>query len=309
MEVATRLQEHVRMLAGDIGARNLVTSPDALESAGNYIEHVFKSIGYQTERQDFNVETSGELVQLSSSGISCRNVSRVARNIIAKTSDSAEIIVLGAHYDSVHDCPAANDNASGVAVLLEVARLLSGVSVQKQIRFVAFTNEEPPFFRTPEMGSYRYARLCHERRDNIVGMYCLETVGFYTDEPNSQKSPFPALNFLLPRIGNFVLFVSNWSSRSLMNKGFAAFKKGCSLPAKQITLPEQFAQMSFSDHHSFWAFDFPAVMITDTAHYRYPHYHEKTDTYEKLNYAALAEVVKGVAGLLGPRSEHAANDR
>jgi hypothetical protein len=170
-------------------------------------------------------------------------------NIIAEirgVSRPEEIVLVGAHYDSVFDCPAANDNGSGVAAILELTRMLAGLKLSRTVRFVAFTNEEPPFFRSEDMGSTRYARLCREQNQNIVAMLSLETIGCYTDAPGSQKYPWP-FNLLYPSRGNFVSFVGNSHSRALVrNVWFAVWSKSSSSWLGEVTFWWTAAKQMFS---------------------------------------------------------------
>lgn len=208
-----------------------------------------------------------------------------------------EIIVVGAHYDSAPGCPAANDNGSGVAAMLEIARNLAGTSPSRTVRFVAFTNEEPPFFKSEGMGSYQYAKRCHEQGEQIVAMLSLETIGYYSDEPGSQRYP-SLLARIYPDTGNFVAFIGNTKSRSLVWKMRGLFGKSVDFPFEAAALPENIPGVGNSDHASFWEFGYPGVMVTDTAMFRYPHYHKATDTYDKLDYSRLALVAQGLTGVV-----------
>lgn len=185
-----------------------------------------------------------------------------------------------------------------MAALLEIARQLRGVRPRRTVRFVAFTNEEPPFFRSDQLGSYRYAKLCHERNEKIAAMICLETIGYYTDEPETQRYPLRLFNLLFPTTANFVAFVSNVQSSRLLFQSVHSFRRATAFPARALALPRFLRGVDFSDQESFWRFGFPAIMITDTANYRYPHYHELTDTPDKLNYDALARVTLGITAMV-----------
>lgn len=294
------------MLAGDIGARSLTSAPDNLEKAAQYIEHVWKSYGYIPKAQEFTAETfvhrkkepTGDDLKFP---YAMEKISHKTRNIIAELAGDGshnECIIVGAHYDSVFDCPAANDNGSGVAALLEISRLLHSEQLKRAVRFVAFTNEEPPFFRTEHMGSHKYAQLCHENDDKVAAMISLETLGFYTDEPNTQQFPHAILRLLYPTTGNFVSFVSNLQSQNLLNKSIAAFRKTTEFPSEGVALPAIVPGVDFSDHRAFWQLGYPAIMITDTAHLRYPHYHEAEDTPDKIDYEKLALVVAGLSRMI-----------
>lgn len=301
-DLAKRLSDHVWMLAGDIGARSLTSAPENLSKAAEYIEHVFRSHGYDPRRQEFNVETfNHHQREITNESIKFPTVKHTTWNVIAENacaSASAEIVIVGAHYDSVYDCPAANDNGSGVSAMLEIARMLRNETLNKTVRFVAFTNEEPPFFRTEQMGSYQHAQACHDQKERIAAMICLETIGFYSDAPNSQKFPHSIFGVAFPKTGNFVSFVSNFQSAGLLKRCVRSFRDAVKFPSEGIAVPQQIKGVDFSDQHNFWRLGYPAVMVTDTAFYRYPHYHEPEDTPDKLNYETLARVVSGLAAVV-----------
>jgi Zn-dependent M28 family amino/carboxypeptidase len=218
-------------------------------------------------------------------------------NIIAElpgSTKAAEIVVIGAHYDSAIGSPAANDNGSGVAALIEIARSLAKEKFARTVRFVAFTNEEMPFFRTDDMGSNRYAQHCRERDENVVSMVSVETIGYFTGKPDTQHFPVAALAVMYPTTGNFLAFVGNLESRSLLDRCAKAFNEKVKFPSEVLSAPAELAGVDFSDHMSFWRANYPAIMVTDTANYRYPHYHKKTDTPDKINYDNLARVTSGL---------------
>lgn len=229
----------------------------------------------------------------------------IVRNIDAQHGAPADgILVIGAHYDSVAGCPGANDNASGVAAVLELSRLLRGDAGRLAIRFVAFANEEPPFFMTEAMGSRVYARRCRERGEQIAGMFSLETIAYYSNERGSQQYPGPALfQRLYPDTGNFIGFVSNVASRKLLRDAGGEFRRRGAFPSEGVAAPADIPGIGWSDHWAFWQEGYPAVMLTDTAPYRYPHYHQPSDTPDKLDYDSFARVVWGLKEMfaaLGP---------
>jgi Zn-dependent M28 family amino/carboxypeptidase len=273
-----RLIRHVDVLAGTIGERN-VYRRGSLERAAGYIEEQFSANGYMPSSQQYRVADT------------------TVRNIDAQHGSSSEsALIIGAHYDSVPGCPGANDNASGVAAVLELARLLSGHGKQRAIRFVAFANEEPPFFMSELMGSRVYAQRCRERGERIAGMFSLETVGYYSNQPNSQQYPGPALfQRLYPDTGNFIGFVSNVSSRTFMRDAAREFRRVAKFPSEGVAAPADIPGIGWSDHWAFWQEGYSAVMLTDTAPYRYPHYHLASDTPDKLNYHSFARVVWGLS--------------
>jgi len=237
---------------------------------------------------------------MTSAGLKAQRVSyelrgRTLHNIEAEIPGaSPEIFVVGAHYDSVSGCPGANDNGSGVAALLALARRFAGKPTGKTLRFVAFVNEEPPYFQTEEMGSFVYAKRCRERGDRIAGMISLETIGYFSDAPGSQKYPSPGLGWFYPSKGNFIGFAADFRSRSLLRQTVAAFRKTGKLPSEGASMPASLPGIGWSDHWSFWQCGYPAVMVTDTAPFRYPHYHEPTDTPDKLDYDRFTLAVSGM---------------
>lgn len=289
MQYAVRdnLSRHVQMLADAIGERNVWKS-GSLAKTVQYIEATFTGLGYKVERQDFisrKTTVSNLVVEIKG------------------TREPDKILVIGAHYDSVAHCPGANDNGSGVAALLELARLLHNAKPARTVRLAAFVNEEAPFFLRGEMGSRRYAARCKQGREDIVAMFSLETIGFYSDQPGSQRYPFP-FSYFYPDTGDFIAFVGNLGSRELVRRSIAAFRRHAKFPSEGTAAPGWLAGIGWSDHASFWREGYQAVMITDTAPFRYPAYHRPNDTPEKLNYARMARVVVGLAKMVEEIAGH-----
>ena len=266
------LRRDVKRLAGGIGSR-CVHTPEGLAAAADWIEGQLKAAGYAVARQVFDVD-----------GVACANVE-------AALPGGEEIVVVGAHYDSIPGCPAANDNGSGVAAGLALARRFAGRKPERTLRFVFFCNEEPPWFQTDDMGSLRYARRCKERGEAVVAMLSLETMGYYTDEPGSQEYPIPALQAAYGDKGDDVGFVGNLASGDLVRDALKVFRDHAKVPSHGVVMLEAVPGVGWSDHWSFWQCGYPALMVTDTAPYRYPHYHEVTDTPDQLTYAPFARVV------------------
>lgn len=249
-----------------------------LEAAARYIEGTLGGFGYRVGTQRFSA-APGEV-----------------RNIEVELTGAAraeEIILVGAHYDSVFGAPGGNDNGSGVAAALELARLFKDERPARTLRFVLFVDEEPPFYQSEEMGSRYHARRAKARGEMIVAMFSLETIGCYSDEPGSQHYPFP-LGFFYPRTGNFIAFVSNFASRPLLHEVIALFRRHAEFPSEGVAAPAFVPGVDWSDHWSFWKEGYPALMVTDTAPYRYPHYHAKTDTLDRVDYDRLARVTSGL---------------
>jgi len=277
--LAVRLRAHVETLADSIGERNLAHF-SALTEAADYIEQIWRNQGYIVRRHEHEIRSK-----------------KVANLEITRQGRSPEIVVVGAHYDSVFGSPGANDNGSGVAAMLELSGYLAKEQPQRTIRFVAFVNEEPPFFKTEAMGSRRYVKMARARGDVIRAMLCLETIGYYRDEPNSQRYP-PPLGLFYPDTGNFIGFVSNLRSRALLGRVVAAFRAASDFPAERVATFGWIPGVDWSDHWSFWREGIPAVMITDTALYRYPYYHTAEDKPDKVDYERLSQVVQGLTAVV-----------
>lgn len=267
---------HVQKLGADIGERNVETY-DKLAAAADYIEQTFAAAGLQVRRDGYDVR-----------GSRCDNIE------VEITGKTRDIFVVGAHYDSVYDCPGANDNGSGVAAVLALAKRFAGQQPERTLRFVAFPNEEPIHFQTQLMGSWVYANRCQQRNDPIVGMMSLETIGYYSTERGSQVYPIPGLGAIYPKTGNFIAFVGNVPSRSLVRQAVGSFRKHAKLPSEGTALPAGVPGVGWSDHWAFWQHGYPGIMVTDTAPFRYPHYHRRTDTPDKLEYDSMTRLVAGL---------------
>jgi Zn-dependent M28 family amino/carboxypeptidase len=278
---AARLRRHVEMLAGTIGERNIWRYA-ALQRAAEYVESQLGSSGLMPHRHTYEV-----------SRVPVSNIDAT----LTGTTDAEDVIIVGAHYDTVTNCAGANDNGSGVAAVLELARRFAERRQRRTIRFAAFVNEEPPFFQTAQMGSVVYANAARVRRERIVAMLSLETMGYFSDERGSQQYPAPVAS-LYPDVGNFIGFVANLASARLLLKARRAFKRRTDLPLQSAAIPEGIAGAGWSDHWAFWRAGYPALMVTDTAPFRYPWYHTAEDTPDKLDYARLAQVVDGLEGVL-----------
>ena len=275
-----RLEAHVVELAGRIGERNYLR-PAALEAAAAYVEGTFTALGYEAASQPFELR-----------GQRFRNVEVTLPGRVRPD----EVVVIGGHYDSVVGTPGADDNATGTAAVLELARLLRGVPLARTVRLVAFVNEEPPFFLTDGMGSRVYAREARRRGDRITAMLSLETIGHYTSAPGSQQYP-PPLNLAYPSRGDFIGFVGNVASRRLVRQSVGAFRRHARFPSQGAAAPGWIPGVYWSDHWAFWQEGYPALMITDTAPFRNPAYHSAADTPGRVDYAAMARVVHGLAAV------------
>jgi hypothetical protein len=278
-DVAIRLKRHIEA----IGSRpHNIDHFDELEKAARYLETTLEALGYTVNRQPFTAD-----------GKTVRNIEAVIAP--APIAATPQTLVVGAHYDSFDDAPGANDNATGTAAVLELARLLKDLDGKtgKRIRLVLFVNEEPPYFQTRDMGSLHYARMLAEQNEPVVAMYSLETLGFYSSEPGSQHYP-PPFGMIFGNTGDFVAFVAISGSRELLDRTIASFRSHTAFPTVGGVAPGVIPGIDWSDHWSFVKHGFQALMITDTAYFRYPHYHKPTDTPDKIDAEKLARVVKGV---------------
>jgi Zn-dependent M28 family amino/carboxypeptidase len=283
---AARLSQHVRRLAADIGERN-VFHPQALQAAEDYIRQCWQQQGYQVTAQD-----------CVAMGVRSANLEITHRG----TRYPAVFILLGAHYDSVRGSPGANDNGSGVAALLELSKRFSTIDTACSVRFVAFTNEEPPFFRAGRPGSMLYAREARRRGDAIRLIISLETIDCYSSTPGSQHYP-PLFRYFFPDRGDYIAFVSNFRSRKPMRRLAQAFRASTDFPLQHVATSALVPGVAWSDHLSFWRKHYRAMMITDTAFYRCPYYHTTQDTPEKLNYDEFARMLNGLYRALRRVSE------
>lgn len=276
-DVAAELRRHVAELAEKIGERNVTRRYEALKKAADYMDRELAVAG-KVARQTY-----------TAAGKSCDNVEVEIRG----STSPDEIVVVGGHYDSVVGCVGANDNGTGAAAVLVLARSLAKSAPARTLRFVGFVNEEPPHFRTEEMGSRVYAMRCRERNENVVAMLSLETIGFFSDADGSQHYP-PPLGLFYPSAGNFIAFVGNVGSRSLVRRCVRVFRDRAAFPSEGAAVPGFLPGVGWSDHESFWEHGYPGVMVTDTAPFRYPHYHLVGDTPDKIDYDRCARVVDGV---------------
>ncbi len=279
------LQEHVEKLAKVIGPRHM-GDPDRLNAAVKYIEGTLgpANLGYRVERHTYKV-----------GGVDCHNI---VLDMLAEGSDRVqEIVLVGAHYDSVPATPGADDNASGVAAVMSLAQAFANTKHERSLRFVLFANEEPPYFQTSDMGSLVYAKECKKRGDQIVAMLSLESLGYYSTAKGSQKAP-AGLDAEIPDTGNFLAIIGNGTSAPIVATFQNWFAKNSTLPLIGMALPASVVEQGWSDHWSFWQQGYPAVMVTDTALLRNPHYHEATDTADTLDYERLIQAVEGLEGVI-----------
>ncbi|MDF1800918.1 MAG: M28 family peptidase [Planctomycetota bacterium] len=280
---AQRLRQVVELFADELPERD-TRHPDVLEEAAGRIRALWEAQGLEVTEHEF--EAHGESV---------RNLSVELKG----TTLPDEILVVGAHYDSCAGLPGADDNASGVAAMIELSRIFASADERpaRTLRFVAFTNEEPPHFQGETMGSLVEARRSAAAGEDIVGMLSLECLGYFSDEPGSQKYPAP-LDAFYPDTGDFIGFVGDTSARSFVRRTIGLFREHASFPSEGIAAPDSIPGIGWSDHWSYSQVGYPAVMITDTAPFRNPNYHESTDLPETLDFERLARVTSGLAAVV-----------
>ncbi len=282
-EVKKNLIEIVNHLSDNIGQRSYL-DVHKLNIAARYIEERFTSCACKTERQLFDYRGDSY----------CNIICEV------KGTDRRDdgILVIGAHYDTVIGTPGADDNASGIACLIELARLAILEPPKRTTCFVAFCLEEPPVFMTQNMGSYVYAHSLNESNISVYGMISLEMMGYFSEQKGSQYYPNHLFKYFYPDKGNFIAFVGNVASLSFTKKVKTNFKSVSRFPVESLNAISIVPGVDFSDHRNFWKFGYPAFMITDTGFYRNPNYHAPGDLASTLNYEIMTELVKGLHNAL-----------
>ncbi|MFA5182998.1 MAG: M28 family peptidase [Syntrophales bacterium] len=277
------LYRHVEKLSVHIGPRSIYDYYQ-LAAAKDYISRELRIMGHDPLLQDFT------------------NQERVFTNIIVTIPGIAhpeETVLVGAHYDTVAETPGADDNASAVATLLEICRLLKDYRPQRTVKLVFFTLEEPPAFRTPAMGSAVYARRARAEGEKIAAMISLEMLGYYHDREDAQAYPVPIMRLFYPSRPNFIGVVGNIASRGLVKNAAASLKRHTWVPVETLVSVSALPGVDFSDHKPFWNEGYPAIMITDTAFYRNPNYHTPSDTIDTIDFKRLSALLTGLAGMIG----------
>jgi Zn-dependent M28 family amino/carboxypeptidase len=286
LRLESQLRHVVEFLAGSVGERNIPDKREQLEEAAQFIDSSLRAAGYRPQSQWYNIGSA-----------KCRNIEAEIRG----AGRPGEVVIVGAHYDSAPESPGADDNASGVAAMLALARSFAGTRPARTLRFVGFTNEEPPYFWRDEMGSLVYAKKCRRQGDRVVAMLSIESVGFYSTSPASQHYP-AGLSLLYPSTGDFVAFVGNILSRSLVHETLRVFRGAGALPSVGAAVPNAIPGAGWSDHWSFWQQGFPGIEITDTALYRNPYYHTPQDTPDRLDYDRLTRFTWAMQAVIGQLS-------
>ena len=269
----------VAFLADTIGQRSW-KDLDKLSGSADFIEERLRSSGCETVRQPFIFRDN--------------TYENIITEIPGTDPDCREMLIVGAHYDSCEGTPGADDNASAVAALLELARLTREKPLRRTVRYVAYCLEEPPAYMTKHMGSYVHAESLHKEGAKVFGMISLEMLGYYCDEEGSQYYPSSLFKPFYPNTGNFIAFVGNFSSRNFSNTVKSAFTSVSSFPVESLNGFSIIPGVDFSDHRNYWKFDYPAFMITDTAFYRNPNYHDSGDLPDTLDYDRLAQLTKAL---------------
>ncbi len=288
--IAEELKRHVEELSVRIGVRR-ATEGDSLLRAERYLW------------SELSLVATGRLSREPIPG-SPGNAANLVLDLPGRRS--GPLLLIGAHYDSAPGgTPAANDNGSGTAAALVLAKHLAPRTHDLPLRFVLFANEEMPYFASPTMGSLVHAQGCKARGEQLRSMISLETMGYYSDAPGSQKYP-PPLNHLYPDRGNFIGFVGNLGSRRLLRESIGSFRSHAQIASEGAALPAALPGVGWSDHWSFWQQGYQAIMVTDTAPFRDPNYHELSDTVDKLSFEKLARVVVGLQAVLSELSSAAA---
>jgi hypothetical protein len=272
----SRLEAHVRRLCDPQLPRGS-SRPENLDLVAEYIRSEFVKANGKVSDQPYPVK------------------GRTYRNVIAVFGpDTNERVVIGAHYDTAGGRPGADDNASGIAGLIELAHLLGKATLPLKVELVAFTLEEPPFFRTEHMGSAVHANSLKREGAAVRAMLSLEMIGYFSDAKDSQAFPIGLLALLYPTTGNFISVIGKTGQASLVRRIKRAMAGASTLPIYSMNAPASIPGVDFSDHLNYWHVGYPAAMISDTSFYRNPHYHTDADTPEKLNYPKMAQVVEGL---------------
>jgi len=274
----TEINKHLEFLTSTEKARNHL-NVDVLDAVAAYIYKEFSLYADTTYYQEF---------KLGKRDVTYRNV------ICVFGEENEETIVVGAHYDVCGNQQGADDNASGIVGLLELARMLKGEKLNYRIEMVAYTLEEPPYFRSEHMGSYKHAASLVENKTNVFGMVCLEMIGYYDSAKGSQDYPLGILSMIYGKRGDYITLVNKFSKGSFARHFTKGFKKNKQIRTKKFTGPIKLPGIDFSDHLNYWRFGISALMITDTAFYRNKNYHKKTDTIETLDIIGMKKVIDTV---------------
>jgi hypothetical protein len=272
----TFISKHLHAIINTPSSRTYQHS-GSLNQVANYLYSSFEAYADSTRFQEYDV------------------LGTTYKNVIASFNPQCKKrIIIGAHYDVCGNQDGADDNASGVVGLLEIARLLEGVKLSHRIDLVAYTLEEPPFFRSEQMGSYIHAKSLHDQKVDVVGMVCLEMIGYYSDEPGSQHYPLRSLKLIYGDRGDFITTVKKMYAGNFARKFAKAMKHSELISSRVFKGPKRLAGLDFSDHQNYWKFHYSSVMVTNTSFYRNSNYHQKTDRIETLDLVRMSKVIKTV---------------
>ena len=269
-------EKHLKAIIETDGYRNY-KNINTLNTVSEYIFNCFKENADTVYYQDYQVN-----------GNKYRNV------VCVFNSKATRTIVIGAHYDVCGNQDGADDNASGVVALLELSRLIKGKSMNYRIEIVAYSLEEPPFFKTQDMGSYIHAKSLYENKRDVYGMICFDMIGYFSEVKGSQTFPLPLLSLFYGSKGNFITIVNKYGKGKFARRFTSSYKRNSVIRAKKFTGPRFIQGIDFSDHLNYWNYGYSAVFITNTAFYRNKSYHTSADKAETLNYVKMAQVIDGV---------------
>lgn len=280
-----RLERHVRMLSETLAPRD-GAHPERLERTAAYLRAELKAAGGAVADQVYSFQERNQRNNLEERG--------PFRNVVARFGpESGPRVVVGAHYDSAGEKPGADDNASGVAGLLELARLLGRQAPPLRVDLVAYALEEPPYYGTDAMGSVAHARALRKEGSAVRAMLSLEMLGTFSDAPGSQRYPAPVARLFYPGRGDFILVAGRWRDAALARRVKRAMWAASPLPVYSMTSPPGIPGIPLSDHASYWDAGFPALLVTDTAFYRNERYHTHEDTADRLDYRRMGLAVDG----------------
>ncbi len=300
IETASVLEKDVRHLAEVIGERNMSTA-GTMSISAEWIEQRMNDSGLSPYRHNYTL--SGGVMRAAEGG----SADNIISEIPGKT-DQDKIVVIGAHYDTVPFSPGANDNASAVAVLLDLCAWITTQTFDKTVRLVSFANEEPPYFLTSNMGSYAYAAECRHKNENIVAMISMDGVGCFSENPKSQQYPVPGLRWCYPDKADFIGMVTRVSDRSLLRRVLKSFRSEARISVQGAALPAYTPGVFWSDHWSFWKHNYPALLVTDTLPFRDQHYHTPNDTPDRLDYIQMARVALGLRSVVADLADSRSNN-
>jgi hypothetical protein len=250
---------------------------DQLNAVADYIHQTFTAYSDSTSFQEYKVD------------------GKIYKNVISSFgTENKKRIIIGAHYDVCGDQQGADDNATGVTALLELARMFKGQKLNYRVDLVAYTLEEPPYFRTENMGSYIHAKYLKDKNIDVYGMASVEMIGYFRDEKGSQSFPLGLLSWVYGDKGDFITMVKKFGAGKFVNNFNGNFKDANQIKTETFTAPKFISGTDYSDHLNYWKFGYSALMITDTSFFRNKNYHETTDTLETLDTKRMTKVIDAI---------------